>query len=64
MVNCAKGSINSQFSIDSNTMPYFDMGTWWGVTVQSVNYQFTSEEIGEKGQKVLKEGWFTFLLKK
>ena len=27
MVNCAKGSINSQFSIDSNTMPYFDMGT-------------------------------------
>ena len=27
MVNCAIGSINSQFSIDSNTIPYFDMGT-------------------------------------
>ena len=28
MVNCAIGSILSQFCIDSNTIPYFDMGTW------------------------------------
>ena len=62
MLNCAIGSILRQFCRDSNTIPYFDMGTWWGVTVQSGNYQFTSEEIGEKGKKVLKEGWLTFLL--
>ena len=60
MVNCAIGSINSQFCIDSNTIPYFDMGTWWGETVQSVNYQFTSEEIGEKGKKSFKRGLVNF----